>query len=198
MGQEMTVYNTPFCYKNTYDRGAGQLPSSCDAGKEFVGADLLFSQAGLCYDQCRSGYSKSPVPNAIPICAADCPSGYSDTGLTCHYTGSTSYALTYWENCASRGLFGECYGGLKSAVAAEMATQMRLAFVGMITCRRISQAANGILLSLHTCGLELLCPNAAAIKSWTLAFVTQLHEAALSAQSLLVRQSAHQAFSSAE
>ena len=99
IGTEMVVYNTPFCYRQTYDRGVGKIPTECPAGK--------VNNAGLCYDPCISGFSDK----GTATCTRDCPSGYTDTGLTCHYNGAASYSPVHWDSCKSRFL-GLCVGGL--------------------------------------------------------------------------------------
>ena len=59
-----------FCWKDSYGRGVGTIPSDCGA-KE--------NQAGLCYDKCKAGY------NAVgPVCWSGCPAGYTDMGAVCH------------------------------------------------------------------------------------------------------------------
>ena len=67
--------------------------------------------AGLCYDVCSPGFSD----HSTPTCTRDCPSGYTDTGLTCHYNGQGSYSPVHWDGCKSRApkwLGGGCIGGL--------------------------------------------------------------------------------------
>ena len=101
MTKEKSVYDTPLCYRSTYDRGIGIAPQICGAGKT--------NNAGLCYDNCRDGYRD----NGTATCVRNCPSGYSESGLLlCHYNGTASYSPVHWDNCKSRGLFGECWGGL--------------------------------------------------------------------------------------
>ena len=53
---------TSFCYKDSYERGAGVIPTGCPAGKENVGL--------LCYDKCPAGYSRTGVD-----CTNNCPAG---------------------------------------------------------------------------------------------------------------------------
>ena len=55
-----------------YGRGVG-VPMTCASGEEEI--------AGLCYTDCKSGYTS---PTLFPtVCAQACPSGYRDDGLTC-------------------------------------------------------------------------------------------------------------------
>jgi hypothetical protein len=90
---------TEFFWKGSYGRGVGTVLDACPAGKNQRGA--------LCYDSCRNGYSD----NGTLTCSTSCPSGYSDRGAICHYDGAASYSPVHWDDCASRGLFNECYGG---------------------------------------------------------------------------------------
>jgi hypothetical protein len=57
------------CQKNTYDRGGGGL-MSCDPSKQY--------DAGLCYDNCRPGFTGVGF-----VCWAACPSGWINCGASC-------------------------------------------------------------------------------------------------------------------
>jgi len=57
--------------KDTYGRGAGELPTACRPGQEY--------DAGLCYPLCRPTYH-----GAGPVCWGNCPAGYADHGGTCY------------------------------------------------------------------------------------------------------------------
>src|SRR3954465_3370104 len=75
-----------FCWKDSYGRGVGTIPSDCGA-KE--------NQAGLCYDKCKAGF------NAVgPVCWSGCPAGYTDMGAVCHInkplTKSPEWVCTAW------------------------------------------------------------------------------------------------------
>jgi len=59
------------CWKRTYTRGAGIVPTGeCPAGQE--------KDAGLCYSKCKDGFS-----GVGPVCWRTCPSGYRDDGAFC-------------------------------------------------------------------------------------------------------------------
>ena len=58
------------CWRNSYGRGAGTVPSTCNAGQEKNGA--------LCYPNCAAGYY-----GVGPACWQNCPSGYRDDGAYC-------------------------------------------------------------------------------------------------------------------
>ena len=57
--------------KDSYGRGVGTVPDSCQGGMEY--------DAGLCYTPCASGYS-----GVGPVCWGSCPAGYDDHGATCY------------------------------------------------------------------------------------------------------------------
>ena len=60
-----------FCWKDSTPRGAGTIPTGCDAGKQ--------NQNGLCYAACPAG-----MTGVGPVCWSGCPAGYTDMGATCH------------------------------------------------------------------------------------------------------------------
>lgn len=59
------------CTKKSYGRGAGSVPTSCQAGMEY--------DAGLCYKPCNAGFD-----GVGPVCWGSCPSGFDDHGATCY------------------------------------------------------------------------------------------------------------------
>ncbi len=108
--------NQNFYWKGSYGRGVGVIPAlECPAGKERGG--------GLCYDECKGDYDMN---EAASLCMLDCPDGYADNGLVCHWKGSISYVpKSEWDNCKSRTkksctkifgkktcVGGDCIGGL--------------------------------------------------------------------------------------
>jgi hypothetical protein len=76
-----------FCYKWTYGRGAGIVPSHCGDGDERNGA--------LCYPKCREGY----VGNG-PVCWERCPENYVNDGAVCRKKGSLRL---HWKKSHGRG-----------------------------------------------------------------------------------------------
>ena len=62
-------WKTKICWKNTYKRGAGTMPT-CD--KNHV------MDAKLCYVHCKTG-----LKGVGPVCWKACPKGYHDDGATC-------------------------------------------------------------------------------------------------------------------
>ena len=100
-----------FYYKNSYGRGVGVvLTQYCTDSNKHI-------EAGLCYDNARPGYNC----NGTATCVADCPSGYSASGLLlCHYNGTALYTPgSHWDSCDHRTsrsctrIFGKeiCVGG---------------------------------------------------------------------------------------
>lgn len=59
------------CWKGTYGRGVGIIPTSC------MGA-YPDKNAGLCYPRCRAGFY-----GVGPVCWQGCPSSFTDTGVDC-------------------------------------------------------------------------------------------------------------------
>jgi hypothetical protein len=56
--------------KNSFGRGAGEIPTRCPAGQEY--------DAGLCYQRCPAGFD-----GVGPVCWRQCPAGFDDHGATC-------------------------------------------------------------------------------------------------------------------
>lgn len=60
-----------FCFRDTYGRGVGKVPTACaDTGRAM--------DEGLCYNKCPAGYDGKGVN-----CVANCPAGFRDDGLFC-------------------------------------------------------------------------------------------------------------------
>lgn len=58
-----------FCWKDSYGRGVGLIPSDCGS-REKIGF--------FCYDRCQSGYSRFNLD-----CLQNCPSDLRDDGFSC-------------------------------------------------------------------------------------------------------------------
>ncbi len=68
----MLAVDDDICWRESYGRGAGTIPTGCSSGKIY--------ETGLCYKKCtRPGYEGG----GGPLCLAKCPSNFSDTGLHC-------------------------------------------------------------------------------------------------------------------
>jgi hypothetical protein len=72
--QEVLQIRTPFCWKKSWARGAGEVVSECPDGKEKIGE--------LCYTWCPSGYKRSGFD-----CHEICKPGWDDNGLLCRFAG---------------------------------------------------------------------------------------------------------------
>ncbi len=76
-----------FCWKDSYGRGVGTIPTGCDSGKE--------NDTGLCYSKCNAGYI-----GVGPVCWSGCPAGYIDMGAICHIdkalTKDVTWSCTAW------------------------------------------------------------------------------------------------------
>jgi hypothetical protein len=60
-----------FCFRDSYGRGAGKVPTACaDSGRAM--------DEGLCYNKCPAGYDGKGT-----VCVANCPPGFRDDGLYC-------------------------------------------------------------------------------------------------------------------
>lgn len=80
----------PFCWRQSYGRGAGEIASTCPPGTEKDGA--------LCYPLPQKGYK-----GVGPVCWQSCPSGFRDDGAFCAkpaaYGRGSGYAAWNEEKC---------------------------------------------------------------------------------------------------
>jgi hypothetical protein len=91
-------YEHEFCWKDTYGRGVGKVPSSCPSTKDKIGL--------LCYDKCPSGMKRSGFD-----CHSDCPSGWSDQGLFCRlaeYGRGAGYPWKFGDGLNSKKQYKRC------------------------------------------------------------------------------------------
>ncbi|MDD2775473.1 MAG: LamG domain-containing protein [Gallionella sp.] len=72
---EMAQGENPFCWKGSYGRGVGRLPSTCAPGQVMDG--------GLCYDKCAPGFTSD---GAI-FCYKKCPAGSKFSPGLCQFSG---------------------------------------------------------------------------------------------------------------
>lgn len=82
----------PFCWKQSFGRGAGEpLSGKCAAGLDQNGA--------LCYPQCKTNYS-----GVGPVCWGKCPTGFNDIGAFCQkpssYGRGAGYVIWNGEKCS--------------------------------------------------------------------------------------------------
>jgi hypothetical protein len=96
--KELKQFNDPkneFCWKDSYGRGVGLIPTGCPEGK--------VNQAGLCYRPCSSGFK-----GVGPVCWAHCAGKYRDHGLTCY----RNFFSWYFKKSYGRGagtIPNQCY-----------------------------------------------------------------------------------------
>lgn len=89
-----------FCWKDSYGRGVGTVPTSCAPGQEMRGL--------LCYDNCPAGMQRAA---ATIDCHSVCPPGYRDDGLFCRraeYGRGAGYAWEIRDGFSSAGMISRC------------------------------------------------------------------------------------------
>lgn len=87
-----------YCWKDSYGRGVGTIPSECASNYEKLGL--------LCYDRCPSGYKRFVLD-----CHQICPSGFADQGLFCRlseYGRGVGYPWKFGDGFNSNGMFKRC------------------------------------------------------------------------------------------
>ena len=89
IANRVAALKTPYCYRQTYARGAGQT-LGCAAGLEQGGL--------LCYPPTQSGYYCNG-----PACYGNCPAGFTDNGAVClkpaPYGRGSGYAIWNETKC---------------------------------------------------------------------------------------------------
>jgi len=87
---------TEFCWKSSYGRGVGKIPSGCPSSHQKIG---LF-----CYPKCPTGMKRFGFD-----CHTSCPSGMTDQGLFCRkleYGRGAGYAYWLKDRCNRRNSQG--------------------------------------------------------------------------------------------
>jgi hypothetical protein len=91
-----------FCWKESYGRGVGTVPSECDQGRERIGL--------LCYSRC---------PSNMKMFGFDwysvCPIGWQDQGLFCRnaeYGRGAGYPWKFGNPLNYSEMFKRCEGRL--------------------------------------------------------------------------------------
>jgi len=87
--KEIDIYtngHSKFCWKRTYGRGVGIVPTDCGS-KEL--------DAGLCYDKCNQGYY-----GVGPVCWQICPAGYENHPASCY----KDLLNWFWKGSYGRGV----------------------------------------------------------------------------------------------
>lgn len=88
---------TEFCWKDSYGRGVGTIPTTCGA---------LDKIGLLCYPKCPAGYSRFGFD-----CHQNCPDGWADQGLFCRlaeYGRGAGYAWKFGDALNDKGMKGRC------------------------------------------------------------------------------------------
>ncbi len=87
-----------FCWRDSYGRGVGTVPTSCAPGQDMVGL--------LCYDKCSAGMQRAGVD-----CHSTCPAGFRDDGLFCRraeYGRGAGYPWRFSDGFSSDGMLNRC------------------------------------------------------------------------------------------
>ena len=88
-----------FCWRDSFTRGAGTIPSDCEYSQE--------KQGLLCYPKCPSGYVGQG-----PVCWQSCPSGMVDNGVGCTKPAPKGRGAGYtWQGSdgvSSDGMLARC------------------------------------------------------------------------------------------
>ena len=88
-----------FCWKDSYGRGAGTIPTSCAEGQQM--------RALLCYKFCPQNMQWSGVGD----CSSICPAGFRDDGLFCRraeYGRGAGYAWEFRDGLSNAGMMSRC------------------------------------------------------------------------------------------
>jgi hypothetical protein len=85
-----------FCWKDSYGRGVGTIPTECGALRK-IGL--------LCYDHCPSGYSAFGFD-----CHQNCPADFRNDGLFCRHAeyGRGGGYPWHWFETNNNGMIGRC------------------------------------------------------------------------------------------
>jgi hypothetical protein len=87
-----------YCWRDSYGRGVGTVPTSCAPGQEMVG---LF-----CYNKCSANMQRAGVD-----CHSVCPSGFRDDGLFCRraeYGRGAGYPWWWSDGFSNSGMISRC------------------------------------------------------------------------------------------
>jgi len=87
-----------FCWKDSYGRGVGAIPSVCSADRDKIGL--------LCYSRCPVGYSRFGFD-----CHQNCLSGWSNQGLFCRmaeYGRGAGYPWKFGDSLNDKDMYKRC------------------------------------------------------------------------------------------
>lgn len=87
-----------FCWKDTYGRGVGKIPTACSEGQDRIGL--------LCYPKCAQGMHRFGFD-----CHSNCPAGWADQGLFCRlaeYGRGAGYPWHFGDPLNDSRMFERC------------------------------------------------------------------------------------------
>src|SRR5689334_7600148 len=88
-----------YCWKTTYTRGVGTIPSDCSFDQQ--------KQGLLCYPTCKAGYT-----GFVASCFQNCPEGFRDDGAACAkpaaYGRGAGYPWQIQDGFSNSGMLGRC------------------------------------------------------------------------------------------
>ena len=87
-----------FCWKDSYGRGVGTVPTSCAPGQDMIGV--------FCYDKCPANMARFGFD-----CHSVCPEGFRDDGLFCRraeYGRGAGYSWWWSDGWSSEGMLNRC------------------------------------------------------------------------------------------
>lgn len=90
--------DSDFCWKDSYGRGVGTVPQSCEPGRDRIGL--------LCYSKCAPGQKRVGFD-----CHSTCPEGLRDDGLFCRaaeYGRGGGYPWKFGDPVNNSGMFKRC------------------------------------------------------------------------------------------
>lgn len=99
ISKKVVSAKTPYCYKQSYGRGVGEVLSTCPSSKDKIGA--------LCYSPCRPGYSRQGTFD----CQQECKAGWRDDGLFCRlaeYGRGAGYPWQFGDPWNDSKMFQRC------------------------------------------------------------------------------------------
>lgn len=87
-----------FCWKDSFTRGVGEVPQSCEPGRERIGL--------LCYSKCPAGMTRVGFD-----CHSVCPAQMRNDGLFCRaaeYGRGAGYPWKFGDSLNDSGMFERC------------------------------------------------------------------------------------------
>lgn len=94
----LSVAAADTCWRDSYGRGVGVIPSECDMYEE--------KQGLLCYPKCHAGYD-----GVLNVCWQSCPGGSRDDGAFCRYAEygrGAGFPWKFGDGLNDSGMFARC------------------------------------------------------------------------------------------